>query len=262
MVCHTMAHWIPADSTIELSFPGFIEVTENLDYHKTNKLSEGAMGEVWTCNVHHSGMHERSNANICVAKVSKRTEARFQDLFQQEVTISYHLREHPNIAKTVGFSRDPFTLLMRYYPEGSLDALIHREKSIPGFQWSMRWCISFAKDIASGLAHVHARGIAHCDIKPANILLKVENQSVDALLSDFGIARILDGRDHAVAGLQFHNMNGASVLYAGPEVLLRLRQGNGSGRDAQLLTIKAGDLYSMATVIYEMLAQRKPWSLK
>ena len=39
--------------------------------------------------------------------------------FQQEITISYHIREHANIAQVVGFSCTPFAIVLQYYPEES-----------------------------------------------------------------------------------------------------------------------------------------------
>ena len=105
---------------------------------------------------------------------------------------------------------------------------------------------------------MHKLLIAHCDIKPDNVLLKVVQGSLVGVLSDFGISRILDDQASSVAGFQTHNLNGASILYASPEAILRVRRaGDPSVNLPQV--IKAGDVYSLAMVVYEMLTQRKPW---
>jgi serine/threonine protein kinase len=51
--------------------------------------------------------------------------------------------------------------------------------------------------VAEALAYVHSRGVVHRDVKPANILLSAEG----AKLTDFGIARMLDGARRTGTGL-------------------------------------------------------------
>ena len=242
-----------------LFFPDFLEVNENKDYARTKKISEGAMGEVWLAHASQQALIQRANSYSCVVKMMKPHAKVPWEIFQQEVTISYHIREHANIAQVVGFSRSPLAIVLQYYPEGSLHGLIHNCQ-VQGFAWSPAWCRSFAIDISRGLSHMHKLSIAHCDIKPGNILIKLGNQSLVAMLSDFGISRILDGQGSsaAVAGFKTHNLNGASISYASPEAIVRVRNGD-EGNASHPQVIQAGDVYSLAVVLSEMLTQRKPW---
>lgn len=48
--------------------------------------------------------------------------------------------------------------------------------------------IRFMRDILEGLAESHEKGVTHRDIKPANVVLRAENNSVNAVLIDFGSA--------------------------------------------------------------------------
>lgn len=91
--------------------------------------------------------------------------------------------------------------------------------------------------IGEALAYAHARGVVHCDVKPANIFLQRRDKPK---VLDFGIARLVNGRglpalDGAVLG---------SPRYRAPEQL------TGTGIDART------DLFSLGAVMYELLVAR------
>lgn len=73
--------------------------------------------------------------------------------------------------------------VMPYIAEGSLD------KHLDSFHHQPRAVAGLMEQVARGVAHAHDMGVLHRDLKPSNILLDQDGQ---ALVSDFGIAKLLD----------------------------------------------------------------------
>ena len=94
-------------------------------------------------------------------------------------------------------------------------------------------------DLAEALAYVHGRGVVHRDVKPGNILLPNHGNSTtgpQAMLADFGIARIVDGTRHTATGSVL-----GTASYLSPE------QAVGSAMSS------ATDVYSLGLVLIECL---------
>lgn len=117
--------------------------------------------------------------------------------------------------------------------------------------------VSIAADIAEALAAAHAAGVVHRDIKPENILLDSAASmgpggAPPALLTDFGIAKLIDAPSRApqpASGARIPSQRRVigTPDYLAPEIV--------EGLPARA----AVDIYALATVLYELLAGFTPF---
>ena len=98
------------------------------------------------------------------------------------------LRElsHPHIVRYLGLERsfDPvgsqgcLSIFLEYVPGGSLSSMVERFGPLPEVRVR-----EVGRDVLTGLEYLHAHGIAHRDVKGANILMSEQGR---AKLTDFG----------------------------------------------------------------------------
>src|SRR5687767_3619564 len=81
---------------------------------------------------------------------------------------------------------------MEYLERGSLAELL-REGALPVGE-----AVALFRDVAQGLVHAHGKGILHCDLKPANVLL---DQDWKPRLADFGQSRLSHEQSPALGTL-------------------------------------------------------------
>jgi len=160
--------------------------------------------------------------------------------FLHEIRIAAGLN-HPHIVPVYdsGEAGGMLYYVMPAAQGATLRQRLEREPRLP-----LDEALHVASDIAEALDGAHRKGVIHRDVKPENILL-LEGH---AALSDFGIARALHS---AVAGLP-HTDPGMAIgtpEYMSPE----------SFTDGAELDERA-DQYSLACVVYEMLAGHPPFT--
>lgn len=95
-----------------------------------------------------------------------------------------------------------------------------------------------------GLAEAHAMGIVHRDVKPENVFIERDGQ---IKVLDFGLARSWDGRPVVGVNATEAHMVVGTPHYSQPEQLR-----------TRVLT-PASDVYSLATILYELLSARSPF---
>ena len=158
--------------------------------------------------------------------------------FQREIRFAARL-QHPHILTVLdsGEAAGRLWFTMPFVEGESLRGRLQRER-----QLSVDDALQIAREAARALDCAHQQGIIHRDIKPENILLTKDGST---LVSDFGIARALGGDER----LTQTGMAVGTPAYMSPE------QASGD-RTIDERT----DVYSLAAVLYEMLAGEAPYT--
>ena len=160
------------------------------------------------------------------------------DRFLREIRITAQLN-HPNILTLIdsGSSAEFMYYVLPYVDGESLRDRLTREKQLPVDE-----ALRITRETADALAYAHEAGVVHRDIKPENILFEAGH----AVVADFGIAQAVS---EAGAGRLTE-----SGLIVGTPAYMSPEQALSSGAvDAR------SDIYSLACVLYEMLAGAPPF---
>jgi serine/threonine protein kinase len=162
-------------------------------------------------------------------------------------------------AATLSNLRDPHTIRAFEFGEASdgtlyiVMELLHGESLYQQFHahGPMPWrrVVHIARGVCSSLAEAHACGIVHRDLKPANIHLETRDADTDFVkVLDFGIAKIVHGGGQERTELTQAGQMIGTVDYMSPEQMVG---GEMTGRS---------DIYTLGTVIYEMITGRMPFA--
>jgi serine/threonine protein kinase len=145
---------------------------------------------------------------------------------------------HPNIVTVYDFDRDAGAvfLVMELLHGRSLKALLEQRQPAA---YGLDEARPILAGMFEGLAHAHARGVVHADVKPGNVFV---TEAGETKLLDFGIATARQPRGFEPAAL-----GGLTPAYASPEMI------EGERRDPR------DDVYGLGCVIFQLLAGRHPF---
>jgi serine/threonine protein kinase len=140
-------------------------------------------------------------------------------------------------------------MILKYYSIGSLSDLIRRN------DLKLAVIMKMLKEISMALRVMHSYYLAHCDVKPQNVLVELVDNIPTCFVTDFGITQILS--DSIIASRLFNvtNLRGLSIHYASPEAFSNFRSKQFSKAD-----LKKYDIYSFSCVILEIFNKKTPWS--
>jgi len=104
--------------------------------------------------------------------------------------------------------------------------------------------VTIAKDIASGMSHIHKENIMHCDLAARNLLVSLKGKDQYVIkVADFGLSHISESDNYNLkAEAKF------PIRWSAPEMMTRGQ------------VSKASDVWSFGVVVWEILQFEKPYS--
>lgn len=213
-------------------------------YWIISQLGVGGMG------VAYRAWDEQQGVPV-VVKIPKRSvlaDPKFAERFRREIRLLQGL-SHPHVVPIVDVGDHgglPF-VVMRFLPGGSLSNRRLRDDEGNPRPNQPEMLHLWLPAVADALDYVHAQGVVHRDVKPANVFF---DGFWTAYLGDFGIAKILAesdafDREETLTGT---NIGLGTVEYMAPEQFSPKAKIDGHA-----------DQYALAVMVYEMLAGQRPF---
>jgi serine/threonine protein kinase len=194
-------------------------------------IAEGGMGRVYRAR-----STDGQEAALKLVKSDLAHDAVFRKRFELEASIAERV-EHPHVVPVLDSGEHDGTpyLAQRLIRGGSLDDRLERDGALD-IDFALRVC----SEVASGLDALHAAGLFHRDVKPANILL---DEAETAYITDFGLAKDSQGSLLTRPGQTL-----GSLDYMAPE---QIRADEISA---------ATDVYALGCVMYECVTGKPPYA--
>lgn len=201
-------------------------------YKITAKLGEGGMGEVFLAT--DTKLDRQVALKFLPASLQSDPESRERLLREARAASKLN---HKNILTiyAVESAEGRDFIVMEYVDGKSLKELIDAREQIPLDQ-----ILRIGLQVCDGLSAAHEHGIVHRDIKPANILLTAKGQ---AKITDFGLATW-----RGAVQLTKEGTTVGTAAYMSPEQI------QGKKVDPR------SDLFSLGVMLYEMIANRRPFA--
>ena len=205
-------------------------------YILEERIGAGAQGDVW------KGHKEGSEEPLAFKKLRS-------DLARERNVVNAFLKERDTLERVdsphVVRLRDMVTegetlgLVMDYVGGGDLADVIRKQGTLaPGL------VASYGAAIAAGLSAIHAAGLVHRDVKPANILMDDASTPATPRVADFGVARICD----SAVSTRSTGGGAGTPLYMSPEAA------------DGLPAAPSMDVYSLGAMLYEMCCGVPPFT--
>ena len=206
-------------------------------YELIERIGSGGMSIVYKA-------RDRSLGRLVAVKMlheSLTSDEGFLKRFQQEAHAAANLT-HPNIVTVHDIGQDGYRhYIVMEYVEGKTLKQIIKEESKDGRFMPISRALDLIIQICNGIGYAHRANLAHCDVKPQNMLVTPDDR---VKVADFGIARAVSNATQQ----QIVSQVWGTPQYFSPE------QASGSA------ATPATDVYAIGIVLFEMLTGRLPFS--
>jgi serine/threonine-protein kinase len=211
-----------------------LQVALNERYRIERELGRGGMATVYLA------LDLKLHRQVAFKVLRPELAARLgNERFLREIEVAARL-SHPHILPLhdSGEADGQLFYAMPYVDGGSLRDRLERES-----QLSLEETLRITEAVASALDYAHRQGVVHRDIKPENILL----QGDEPLVADFGVALAVSSASRE--RLTETGLSLGTPAYMSPEQAAAKSKLDGRS-----------DQYSLACVVYEMLAGEPPYT--
>lgn len=164
----------------------------------------------------------------------------------------YYFRDTANVIDLLGFNMRNMIILLPLYELGPLSRFL---TDLTLTDWNMHVVMLLAIDVFNAMSKVHEAGVCHADIKSANYLIKQDAGEYRAVLTDFGVSRILDNAT-TVSGMLLNTVHGKTVSYAAPELHVDDWSSTSMAPSERLKL----DVYSGGIILSELLTRKLAWT--
>jgi serine/threonine protein kinase len=200
-------------------------------YEIVQLLGEGGMSYVYKAN----DKQLKRTVAIKTLKPNYVQQEKFVERFKREAQTAANLN-HPNIVQIFdwGIGDEPF-FVMEYIEGNTLTSIIAKRRTI-----SLNDVLFIGAQVSSGLQAAHSKGLVHRDIKPGNIMITPEGK---VKVTDFGIVSLQNEESDITKT--------GSILGTASYISPEQAQGKPVSKES--------DLYSLGTVLYELITGRPPF---
>jgi serine/threonine protein kinase len=211
------------------------------NYVLLERLGEGGMGAVF------KARHRRLGRLVALKLIRKESLGDDDAVrrFRREIRAASQLT-HPHIVMALDADEaDGVHFYAMEYVEGcNLAQWVEQHGPLP-----VRRACEYVRQAALGLQHAHERGLVHRDVKPSNLLLTTQGETIKLL--DLGLARLRRAASDGDSGSSLTQIGEVMGTpdYISPE----------QAESSHTVDIRA-DLYSLGCTLYFLLAGRAPFS--